>query len=260
MKKWYREFFYVPKHGKVREKVMLTRVVMTVAVIVMCLAAMGATAYAYFSYNITSGAGVIKAAHFGTKITVQILDENNQTVDFTPVTRDYQIHTVRGLEAGKIYTVTITPAENSTAKTGFVVVSAQGCQETYHTQQLGIDVNASGGKTDAISFKLMLTEPTEVTFLAHWGTSSCYPDYQNREELYIIQNEQVKLIINGQTEPVIQPEDTEPTQTQPEETQPTETQPTETQPVTEPEQTEPDTQPPETEETTLPEETTAPAE
>ena len=55
MRKLYNEFFYIPKHGKVREKVMLTRLTMTITIVIMCLAAMSITAYAYFSYNITSG-------------------------------------------------------------------------------------------------------------------------------------------------------------------------------------------------------------
>ena len=142
MRKLFNEFFYIPKHGKVREKVMLTRIAMTVTIVIMCLAAMSITAYAYFSYNISSGSNIIKAAHFETKVSIQITDENEEAVDINPITSNYQTYKV-GLDAGKIYTVTITPTENSTAKTGFVVITANGCEKTYHTQQLGIDTNIS---------------------------------------------------------------------------------------------------------------------
>lgn len=70
MRKLYNEFFYIPKHGKVREKVMLTRIAMTVTIVIMCLAAMSITAYAYFSYNITSASNTIQAANFEAQITV----------------------------------------------------------------------------------------------------------------------------------------------------------------------------------------------
>ena len=75
MRKFYNEFFYIPKHGKIREKVMLTRIAMTVTIVIMCLAAMSITAYAYFSYNITSASNKIQAANFETNVNIQITDE-----------------------------------------------------------------------------------------------------------------------------------------------------------------------------------------
>ena len=203
MRKLYNEFFYIPKHGKVREKVMLTRIAMTVTIVIMCLAAMSITAYAYFSHNVTSGSNIIKAAHFETKVSIQITDENEEAVDINPITSNYQTYKV-GLDAGKIYTVTITPTENSTAKTGFVVITANGCEKTYHTQQLGIDTNIGEGETKTISFKLIVTDKTDVHFLAHWGTSSYYDAYKNKgdqEELYITQGEEIMMIVNGYAEP-----------------------------------------------------------
>ena len=203
MRELYNEFFYIPKHGKVREKVMLTRIAMTVTIVIMCLAAMSITAYAYFSYNISSGSNIIKAAHFETKVSIQITDKNGEAVDINPITSNYQTYKV-GLDAGKIYTVTITPTENSTAKTGFVVITANGCEKTYHTQQLGIDTNIGEGETKTISFKLIVTDKTDVHFLAHWGTSSYYDAYKNKgdqEELYITQGEEIMMIVNGYVEP-----------------------------------------------------------
>lgn len=79
MKELYNEFFHIPKHGKVREKVMLMRTAITVVIMIVCLAAMSITAYAYFSYNVTSGSNTIKAANFDALIT--ITDENNISVN-----------------------------------------------------------------------------------------------------------------------------------------------------------------------------------
>ena len=179
MRKLFNEFFYIPQHGNVREKVMLTRLASLITIVIFCLAAMSITAYAYFSYNITSGSNIIKAAHFETKVSIQITDENGEAVDINPITSNYQTHKVT-LNAGELYTITVTPTENSTATTGFIVVTADGCDKTYHTQQLGIDESVADGKTPSITFKLLITDTTEVKFLAHWGTSSYYDDYKNK--------------------------------------------------------------------------------
>lgn len=198
MRKLYNEFFGISKHGKIREKVMLTRVVTTIAIIILCLASMSITAYAYFSYSITSGSNIIKAAHFETRISIQGTDQNRETVVINPITGNYQTHKIE-LEADKVYTVTITP-ENSTAKTGFVVITADGCDETYHTQQLGVDTSASAGETTTFSFKMTVTDKTVVYFLAHWGTSSHYDAYKNKGEnngLYVTQDEEIELVIKA---------------------------------------------------------------
>ena len=262
MRKLYNEFFYIPKYGKIREKVMLARVAMTVVIMVVCLAAMSITAYAYFSYNITSGSNTIKAASFYTDVTVQITDADGNAVEnskITPITSDNKKFRIEGLEVGKWYQFTITKNEvRNTAQTGFIIVSAEGCPVTYHTQQLGVDKSVPGEYTPAIIFKLMITDATDVILESHWGTSSCYSEYQIGsvdDERYIILNEEIKMIVNGHTVPNVstgisegtgetEPSGettttpttttTEPAVTEPQATEPTETtENTETQPTEE---------------------------
>ena len=203
MRKLFNEFFYIPKHGKIREKVMLARVAMTIVIMVVCLAAMSITAYAYFSHNVTSRSNIIKAATFETQVQVQITDNNGKAVDnsqITPITSDNKNFVVRGLEVGKWYKFTITKSARNTAQTGFIIVSADDCPVTYHTQQLGVDKNAPGEYTEEIAFKLMITEATDVILESHWGTSSFYSDYKIDsvdDERYITLNEEIKMIVNG---------------------------------------------------------------
>ena len=192
MRKLYREFFYIPKYGKIREKVMLTRVITTVAVIVFCLAAMGITAYAYFSYNVTSASNKIQAANFETNVNIQITDENGESVEV--ITSNYKSH-VATLKANTKYFITLKPTQKSTATTGFVIVTAEGCEDRYHTQQLGKD---GSGNTDTVTFYLILGGDTKVTFLAHWGTSSYY-GYNSDSDQYIKQGEIVQIPVNGLT-------------------------------------------------------------
>ncbi len=198
MKELYNKFFRVPKYKRICDRVMRARVTLTLTVVIMCLAAMSISAYTYFSYNITSGPNIIKAAQFEAKASIQITQKNGETVEINPITGNYQTHKAE-LEAGS-YIVEIAPTENSTAKTGFVVITADGCKETYHTQQLGIDETAPNGKTSFIKFELTITDKTCVYFLAHWGTSSHYDTYKNKgeeNELYIIDNDKIKMIVNN---------------------------------------------------------------
>lgn len=197
MRKLYNEFFYIPKHGRVREKVMLTRIAMTVTIVIMCLAAMSITAYAYFSYNITSGSNIIKSASFYTDVTVQITAEDGTAVDtITTNTSDHKSHSAE-LSANKTYTITVKHNDRSTAQTGFVIVTAEGCETKYHTQQLGRD---GDGNTYTITFKLTPGANTVVTFRSHWGTSTYYGyagDSDNNIEEYILDGEDIELVISG---------------------------------------------------------------
>ena len=211
MRKLFNEFFYIPQHGKVREKVMLARLASMITVVIFCLVAMSITAYAYFSYNVTSGSCILKSASFKTEVQVQILDSDGKAVDsnITPVTSDYKSFKIEGLTVGETYTITITPIKDQkSAKTGFVIVKADNCPDVYYTQQLGKDEKVDGGETNILSFKVMLTDSTTVYLIAHWGTSSYYADFQNKsEELYITQSETIKLIVNGFNEPNVKKEE-----------------------------------------------------
>lgn len=95
------------------------------------------------------------------------------------------------LEEGE-YKINLKPADSSTTKNGFCVITVAAIGETatdetpivYHTQQLGADQNAEGNKRDSIQFTLTLGKKATVKFLAHWGTSSYY-GYVNTSPFYI---------------------------------------------------------------------------
>lgn len=197
MKELYNEFFHVSKDGKVREKVMLMRTAITVIVIIICLFAMSFSAYAYFSHSITSGLNVIKAANFEAKITVTASVGENPTLEAV----DGKTYSAK-LKPGVTYTFTVE--KGGTAETGFCVITAVGCDQTYHTQQLGKDISAPNDSTSKITFDLMVSDNTTVYVVSHWGTSSYYSAYQNKGtagELYITDankgTDAVKLIIGG---------------------------------------------------------------
>ena len=165
------DFFYVPRHARVREKTIIARLTSTVAVVLLCLAAMSLTAYAYFSYDVTLGANTIKAARFTTAITVEDADGGEVRV----TTGDHATHAAT-LTGGKAYRITLQHTPQSTAETGFVVIRARGGAATYHTQQISKNED---GSDDTVSFWLRPTADTVVTFYSHWGTSSRYPAFKD---------------------------------------------------------------------------------
>ena len=189
MRKLYNEFFYIPKHGKIREKVMLARVAMTVVIMVVCLIAMSITAYAYFSHNFTSASNTIQAANFEAQITVT--DQNSETVN--PSSTDGK-KTVFTFANTGTYTVKLEKGNSSTAKTGFCIIYVG--DKTYHTQQIGVDINTNNEEREFVSFALKVNEPNiVVTIESHWGTSSYY-DF-DIDENYIVNSDPPREIVIG---------------------------------------------------------------
>ena len=190
MRELYNEFFYIPKHGKIREKVMLTRIVMTITIVIMCLAAMSITAYAYFSYNVTSGSNIIKAANFEANVSITITDSNDDPVT---VTKDGKVQTAT-LDAGS-YTVLLTKG-TSTAKTGFCIITIGDTD--YYTQQIGVDVgrNQTDGSA-SVEFTLIVSSATKIEILSHWGTSSCYGyEEASNNPIYIESGDKIDLTVS----------------------------------------------------------------
>ena len=187
MTELYKEYFYIPEDGKIRDKVIVVRMIITVTVMLACLAAMTYSAYAYFSHSITSGSNIIKSADYSLTVTLP---------DDILLKSDGYYH----LSNGGTYTVKLE--KQGTAKTGFCVIEVTvGARTTrYHTQQIGF---ANGTETLTLSFTIDTTaipagETVKVKFIPHWGTSSHYNDetYKGTNgELYIEAGETVKITL-----------------------------------------------------------------
>lgn len=158
---------------------MLARAALMVIVTVICLAAMGTVAYAFFSYDITSGNNRIQAASL--KAEIQITGMEAASLDGEGY--------VALLYAGEEYAVTIRFAQDNSASTGFVILNEEGSKECYHTQQL---------TGEAFTFYLTVQEDAQLRFRAHWGTSSYY-GYKTQDEHYIKKEEHVTISADGAT-------------------------------------------------------------
>lgn len=197
MKKLYNEFFHISKNEKICEKVLVARVAVIVTTIVFCLAAMSLSAYAHFSYNVSSNTNTISASNFEVNVLIDAIDDNGNVIEsVTPETTNFKLHTAT-MQADKTYRITVNHTDSSTAKTGFLFISAENCPDSFHTVQIGRN---DDGTSKTVSFKMKLTADTKVEFLAHWGTSSYYDAYVNNgddPELYVTEDEQISINVTA---------------------------------------------------------------
>lgn len=213
---------------KVSEKNLLTRGLVTLTVVILCLAAMTLTAFAYYSLDIVSGSNKIKAAVFDVNVTIQG-DQGEVTVTPGPN------KTYKAVLPAGTYSIEVAHSTQSTANTGFVTMEV--ADGMYYTRQL-----TKSDHTDSLTFTIETNAEMAVKFSACWGTSI----YHNTQaDIYITENNNtVKITVAGISDEEVQepivPETTEPETTEPETIQPETTEPTPTEPeVTQPESTEP---------------------
>ena len=178
---------------------MLVRLATTITIVIICLAAMSITAYAYFSANITSGSNTIKAANFEANVLITITGSKSNPVT---VTKDGKVQTAN-LEAGK-YTIKLTRG-NCTAHKGFGIITI--ADKNQYTDQIGVDIEKN--KDDAsVEFELWLSTPTKIEVLSHWGTSVYY-GYKdsNRTEVFIVSGSTLDLTTEAPSDDVGDSED-----------------------------------------------------
>ena len=194
MRKLYREHFYVPKKGEgvISEKVLMTRIAISVLFVLLILAQMGIAAYAHFLNTKETSRRPIFSATYDLDCKVKINGETSIA---------NRIIANESLTYPITYEVELFLGDENTATTGFCIVTVdylstvvtENGEETspqppdviYHTQQIGKDIHAQDGERNKLTFKIMLQSPATVRFVSNWGTSSNY-DYDNTDlESYI---------------------------------------------------------------------------
>ena len=207
---------------KVSEKNLLTRGLVTLTVVILCLAAMTLTAFAYYSLDIVSGSNKIKAAVFD--IDVKVTNQNDQG-EITVAPGPNKTYTVL-LPAGT-YSIEVGHSSQSTANTGFVTIAV--ADGMFYTRQL-----TKSDNTDSLTFTFETNAKMAVEFSACWGT---YIYHNTQADIYITENK--NITVAGISDEEVQEPDVSET-TEPEETESEATEPAPTEPeVTEPEATEP---------------------
>lgn len=158
MRELYNEYFYVPKEGKVREKVLFSRIAVVVIIMLIWMSAIGFTAYAYFTCSVTSGINTITSATYGME--TEIVDSENSQTKLEPSSQDGIVSTYN-VEAGE-YNISLKAT--GTASTGYckIEVTRGEMTVTLFTEQI-----SPGG---TISFTLVPNADAKVVITPQWGT------------------------------------------------------------------------------------------
>ena len=179
MRKLYNEYFRIPTHGKIRDKVFAARITLAVCISLFLMSVTGLSAYAYFSSNTQVSISSITAAQYDLEYSVT--DKNDSPK--TPQSNGNYL-----LGPGT-YSVSLEPKGTGNAKTGFCIVTINDTD--YLTSQINTD-------EEPFIFSLVVPDNTniEVSFTAHWGMSSSY-DFDSGIN-YIVNGD--SLIVETSTE------------------------------------------------------------
>ena len=170
MKAFYDKFYRVYDDKKISDTVIIFRIIVTVIIILSCLAVMTFAGYAYYEYDLMIKVNTIQSATFEVNVTVA--DNENNPVEMEK-RNGYYIPKSEYLTKDKEYTVTISRTENSSAETGYCRVRLfKGNNESiFYTIQLDADT-----PTQEVTFTVNPSEDFKFQITPNWGTSSCWAE------------------------------------------------------------------------------------
>ena len=170
MKAFYDKFYRVYDDKKISDTVIIFRIIVTVIIILSCLAVMTFAGYAYYEYDLMIKVNTIQSATFEVNVTVA--DNENKPVEMEK-RNGYYIPKSDYLTKDKEYTVTISRTENSSAETGYCRVRLfKGNNESiFYTIQLDADT-----PTQEVTFTVNPSEDFKFQITPNWGTSSYWAE------------------------------------------------------------------------------------
>lgn len=158
MKKIYREFFYIPKHTKVPDKVFKTRTILSFLTSFVCFVIFCSTTFAWFNCNRDCGIQPIQSAEVSMSVQSgewAVTTDSNDSVIYTCPLATNDAHSFTLMNTG-------------TASTGYCVINVDGV--TFSTVQIEQD--------ESIALTIQAAMGTEIIFSANWG------EYQGNIAVY----------------------------------------------------------------------------
>ncbi len=176
MNKFIKEYFYIAEDDEIREKVMLTRIGLSITFILICLAAMTISAYGYFSSENGTSYMVISSANYE-------IDVETSSDAVGPTAGVYTL--VNETDAPKEFVFTVSRRVTPTAasvgyckikvKTDANDMSNYDDVQVFYTEPIGKFVK-NGLETDQQSREItVVVEPHQtamITFVAQYGSCS----------------------------------------------------------------------------------------
>ena len=172
IRKIYNKYFKIPETGKLDEKVFYARITVSAICIVLCLAALGFNAYAYFTSDITSSQNVIASAGYDLEVVCKQTGTDT-VIEAQPLTTEEseaRIHLAKTyvLPAGD-YEFSLTKGTVG-ASTGYAMIRVEE-QEALYTYQIGV-TDENGTEVSNRVVRIYVAQETKVTITPCWGTYS----------------------------------------------------------------------------------------
>jgi len=160
MKKIYDKHFKISKNIPLTNHIFMNRIIVSICIIILCLSMTSLTAYAYFSYTISSRNNVIVSATYNLSV------ENKQGI--IPTGNVYVLNNNSGVN--QEYHFLLKESANSTATLGYGRIDINGV--SYYTKP--ISDNTSSVIASARAYKIIVPagQSYTVKFISEWGSCS----------------------------------------------------------------------------------------
>ena len=174
MKEFYKEYFRVDENTKITDKVLVTRIGVSVFIIVFALFSMSFAAYGFFASDIASASNTVKTSRYdldidGVKIEKVSVATEEDTVTETPVIKNAD--GTYTLTAGE-YKFTISRAQSENiASTGYCKIKFNADDtDVYFTEQIGkVFDGTTTTEVNSRTVTIVVYDNTNVKFIPSWG-------------------------------------------------------------------------------------------
>ena len=174
MKEFYKEYFRVDENTKITDKVLVTRIGVSVFIIVFALFSMSFAAYGFFASDIASASNTVKTSRYdldidGVKIEKVSVASEEDMVTETPVSKN--VDGTYTLTAGE-YKFTISRAQSENiASTGYCKIKFNADDtDVYFTEQIGkVFDGTTTTEVNSRTVTIVVYDNTNVKFIPSWG-------------------------------------------------------------------------------------------
>lgn len=174
MKEFYKEYFRVDENTKITDKVLVTRIGVSVFIIIFALFSMSFAAYGFFASDIASASNTVKTSRYdldidGVKIEKVSVASEEDTVTETPVIKNAD--GTYTLTAGE-YKFTISRAQSENiASTGYCKIKFNADDtDVYFTEQIGkVFDGTTTTEVNSRTVTIVVYDNTNVKFIPSWG-------------------------------------------------------------------------------------------
>ena len=177
MKELYNEYYYVDKKTKITDKVLITRIGISVFIIIFSLFSMTFAAYGFFASDISSASNTVKTSRYDLSVTGVRIEEQTRAADnSTPEEEIVTEMVVTKNDDGSFtlipgkYVFTISRAESENmASTGYCkIMFDRNADDVYFTNQIG-EVADSETPVNLRKVTIVVYSNTTVSFIPSWG-------------------------------------------------------------------------------------------